>query len=158
METILETINCTALSLTSFQIKLKAGITSGILTSSGWLFLTGEFHGQRSLVGCSLWGLKESDTTEWLTLSLRFIVTQHYFQFFSMPFPSNLLQLVEVRYFSCNWLTTALCLKILIIFRKRKFNLFSFNRITDIFGLMSKSCFVLYVPHFLFLNSISSLF
>ena len=122
------------------------------------VLLTGEFHGQRSLVGCSLWGLKESDTTERLTLSLRFIITQHYFQFFSMPFPSNLLQLVEVRYFSCNWLTTALCLKILIIFRKRKFNLFSFNRITDIFGLMSKSCFVLYVPHFLFLNSISSLF
>ena len=23
-------------------------------------------HGQRSLVGCSPWGLKESDTTEWL--------------------------------------------------------------------------------------------
>ena len=25
-------------------------------------------HGQRSLVGCSPWGLKESDTTEQLTL------------------------------------------------------------------------------------------
>ena len=55
------------------------------------VFLTGEFHGQRGLVGCSLWGLKESDTTERLTLSLHFIVTQHYFQFFSMPFLSNLL-------------------------------------------------------------------
>ena len=54
------------------------------------VFLTGEFHGQRGLVGCSLWGLKESDTTEQLTLSLHFIVTQHYFQFFSMPFLSNL--------------------------------------------------------------------
>ena len=30
-------------------------------------FLPGEFHGQRSLVGCGPWGLKESDTTEWLT-------------------------------------------------------------------------------------------
>ena len=30
-------------------------------------FLPGEFHGQRSLVGCSPWGHKESDTTEWLT-------------------------------------------------------------------------------------------
>ena len=27
-------------------------------------FLPGKFHGQRSLVSCSLWGLKESDTTE----------------------------------------------------------------------------------------------
>ena len=28
------------------------------------VFLPGEFHGQRSLVGYSPWGLKESDTTE----------------------------------------------------------------------------------------------
>ena len=28
--------------------------------------LPGEFHGQRSLVGYSPWGHKESDTTEWL--------------------------------------------------------------------------------------------
>ena len=32
-------------------------------------FLPGECHGQRSLVGYSPWGHKESDTTEWLTLS-----------------------------------------------------------------------------------------
>ena len=32
------------------------------------VLLPGEFHGQRSLVGYSLWGHKESDTTEWLTL------------------------------------------------------------------------------------------
>ena len=34
------------------------------------VFLPGEFHGQRSLAGYSPWGHKESDTTEWLTLSL----------------------------------------------------------------------------------------
>ena len=28
------------------------------------VLLPGEFHGQRSLVGCSPWGYKESDTTE----------------------------------------------------------------------------------------------
>ena len=28
------------------------------------VFLPGEFHGQRSLVGYSPWGRKESDTTE----------------------------------------------------------------------------------------------
>ena len=34
------------------------------------VFLPGEFHRQRSLVGYSLWGHKESDLTERLTLSL----------------------------------------------------------------------------------------
>ena len=34
------------------------------------LFLLGESHGQRSLAGYGPWSLKESDTTEWLTLSL----------------------------------------------------------------------------------------
>ena len=34
------------------------------------IFLPGEFHGQRSLVGYRPWGCKELDTTEWLTLSL----------------------------------------------------------------------------------------
>ena len=33
------------------------------------VFLPGEFHGQRSLLGYSLWGHKELDTTERLTLS-----------------------------------------------------------------------------------------
>ena len=31
------------------------------------VFLPGEFHGQGSLVGCSPWGRKDSDTTERLT-------------------------------------------------------------------------------------------
>ena len=34
------------------------------------VFLPGEFHGQRSLVGCSPWSHKESHTTEQVTLSL----------------------------------------------------------------------------------------
>ena len=37
----------------------------------GWqpspVFLSGEFHGQRSLVGYSPWGCKESDMTERLS-------------------------------------------------------------------------------------------
>ena len=32
------------------------------------VFLPGEFHGQRSLAGYSLWGHKKLDTTEQLTL------------------------------------------------------------------------------------------
>ena len=31
------------------------------------VFLPGEFHGQRSLVGYSPWGHQESDMTEWLS-------------------------------------------------------------------------------------------
>ena len=34
------------------------------------VFLSGEFHGQRSLVGYCPWGHKESDMTERLTHSL----------------------------------------------------------------------------------------
>ena len=34
------------------------------------VFLPVEFHGQRTLAGYSLWGCKESDTTERLTLLL----------------------------------------------------------------------------------------
>ena len=30
------------------------------------VLLPGKSHGRRSLVGCSPWGLEESDTTEWL--------------------------------------------------------------------------------------------
>ena len=33
------------------------------------VFLPGKFHGQRSLAGYSPWGHKESDMTEYLTLS-----------------------------------------------------------------------------------------
>ena len=45
-----------------------------ILWSRKWVptpvFLLEESHGQRSLVGYSPWGCKESDMTEWLALSL----------------------------------------------------------------------------------------
>ena len=42
------------------------------------VFLPGEFHGQRSLAGYSNpWDHKESDPTEWLTLSLSFINAEH---------------------------------------------------------------------------------
>ena len=40
------------------------------------VFLPGEFHRQRSLVGYSPWGHKESDTTEWLMLLLWVILTR----------------------------------------------------------------------------------
>ena len=40
------------------------------------VFLPGESHGQRSLVGCSTWGCKESDMTERLHFHFHFQVTQ----------------------------------------------------------------------------------
>ena len=44
------------------------------------VFLPGEFHGQRSLVGYSPWGGKESDTTEQLThSSIRLYPQEHFF-------------------------------------------------------------------------------
>ena len=46
----------------------RLGRTPG--EEDGNLFLTREFHRQRSLVGYSSWGHKESDSTEQLTLSL----------------------------------------------------------------------------------------
>ena len=39
------------------------------------VFLPGEFHEQRNLVGYSPWGRKESDMTEELTLSLSFHIS-----------------------------------------------------------------------------------
>ena len=47
----------------------KAG-DPGLIPGSGRSPGLGEFHGQRSLMGYSPWGHKESDTTEQLTLSL----------------------------------------------------------------------------------------
>ena len=40
-------------------------------------FVPGESHGQRSLASYSSWGHKESDTTEWLPLSLLSSIHHH---------------------------------------------------------------------------------
>ena len=41
------------------------------------VFLFGEFHGQRSLAGCSSQGCKELDVTEWLTQHTSFPTSTH---------------------------------------------------------------------------------
>ena len=46
----------------------KDPLKEGMATTP--VFLPGKSHGQRSLAGYSPWGHKESDTTEWLSLSL----------------------------------------------------------------------------------------
>ena len=54
-----------------------SGRSSGVSWDKKWqftpLFLPGKFHGQRSLVGYSLWGRKESDTTERLRTHITMI-------------------------------------------------------------------------------------
>ena len=44
------------------------------------VFLPGEFHGQRSLVGYSPWGNKELDTTEQLSLPPHPLCLSHQFR------------------------------------------------------------------------------
>ena len=51
-----------------------SGRSSGGDLQPTLVFLPGKSHGQRNLVGHSLWGCKDSDTTEWLTLSLPFTI------------------------------------------------------------------------------------
>ena len=53
-------------------------------------FLPGESHGQRSLVGYSPWGCKESDMTESLSMHTGAPGTGErlFFLFFCLPFPS----------------------------------------------------------------------
>ena len=70
------------------MVKKRSACNSGDLGSiPGWgrfpwrrerlptpVFLPGEFHGQRSLVGFSPWGCTESDMNEQITLSLSFTI------------------------------------------------------------------------------------
>ena len=48
---------------------VKVSYTTDAKAPTGWIyrFLLAQFHGERSLVGYSPWGRKESDTTEQLT-------------------------------------------------------------------------------------------
>ena len=71
----------------------------------GW---PGEFHGQRSLVGYSPWGRKESDTTEWLTLdtldiTLMCLDPTHIFQS-----RSNIFNSMNIQYCTYNCMNIAL--------------------------------------------------
>ena len=72
------------------------------------VFLPGEFHGQRSLVGYSPWSRKELDTTEQLTLSLFIRI---HIQF------SSVQSLSRVRLFATSW--TAACQAALSITNSR---------------------------------------
>ena len=62
------------------------------------VFLPGESHGQRSLVGYSPWGCKELDTTKWLSLFQWSVCAIYFFdvcQFFTS------FQFSSVQSFSC---------------------------------------------------------
>ena len=60
--------------LESLHLAFKIYLASGRSPRRKWqstpALLPGKSHGQRSLTGYSLWGRKESDTTEWLHFTL----------------------------------------------------------------------------------------
>ena len=55
-------------SLIYFEFIFVYGVRGRMKWQPTPVLLPGEFHGQRSLVGCSSWGCKESDLTERLSL------------------------------------------------------------------------------------------
>ena len=64
------TKNLCAMQETSRRYEIDSWARKIPWSSKWWLspvFLPGKYHGQRSLVGCSPWGHKESDTTEQLS-------------------------------------------------------------------------------------------
>ena len=63
-------------------------------------FLPGESHGQRSLVGYSPWGCKESDTTEWISNKSKYHLPPPSLPCFSYPIPTFLLPLIQISPFS----------------------------------------------------------
>ena len=60
------------------------------------VFLTEEFHGQRSLLGYSPWGHRESDTIEQLTLSIWHKSTSLYGNLESVVYAKNMLYFINV--------------------------------------------------------------
>ena len=87
----------------SWHDKLYYGMNFNIAHASLWrrkwqptpVFLPGESHGRRSLVGCSPWGCTESDTTERLAACF---LTKRYS---SSPNPNFLSQLDKVLIMIC---------------------------------------------------------
>ena len=59
------------------------------------LFLPEEFHGQRSLTGCSPWGHKEQDTTERLSLT-------HSYKYIIIPLRYIFINRSRLRYWVKN--------------------------------------------------------
>ena len=70
------------------------------------VFLPGESHGQRSLVGCSPWGRTESDTTEatWQQhITFRSLIHFEFISVYGMRKCSNFILLYVAAQFSKNW-------------------------------------------------------
>ena len=68
------------------------------------VFLPGESHGQRRLVGYSPWGRKESDMTEELTLSLFFPTSggNHFIMYINIKLLCCLLETNTILYVHYN--------------------------------------------------------
>ena len=73
LEVAIEKLSCIMPTLDSDSKESPCNVGDpGLIPGLGRSTREGKSHGQRSLVGYSLWGYKESDMTEQLTLSLFF--------------------------------------------------------------------------------------
>ena len=72
------------------------------------VFLPGESHGQRSLVGYSLWGHRESDMPEWLS-------TRRWLFFMCTESVSNLLSSLGRRWVSCHRCSIVLGARVMLL-------------------------------------------
>ena len=63
------------------------------------IFLPGKFHGQRSLVGYSVWSHKELDITEWLSTLRRLRVNHKFKAYFNIKL-SKMANTVTAKYFN----------------------------------------------------------
>ena len=78
LEVAIEKLSCIMPTLDSDGKESLCNVGDpGLIPGLGRYTGEGKSHGQRSLVGYSLWGYKESDMTEQLTLSLFFLHAHH---------------------------------------------------------------------------------
>ena len=79
LEVAIEKLSCIMPTLDSDSKESPCNVGDpGLIPGLGRSTREGKSHGQRSLVGYSLWGYKESDMTEQLTLSLFFFFHAHH--------------------------------------------------------------------------------
>ena len=67
------------------------------------VFLPGESHGQRRLVGCSPWGCKESDTIERPNKHAHVLIVQFIIVFMNMKLSVTYVMRVESRKYMRFW-------------------------------------------------------
>ena len=77
------------------------GLTGKILWRRAWqpspVFLLGESHGERSLMGYSPWGCKESDMNEWLSTAAHIVIWLCLYRLWASLVPQMVKNLKQCR-------------------------------------------------------------